>query len=419
MYRILIYILSFIAINSCKTIYEKKAIKNERIAEAYLSTNQYSNAILYFEKALNHIENPYLRFKLGDCYWLIRDFNNARKHYSYNIENDTIKNKSDKYFNYANILMACGKYKSAQLWYLKYEKESGFKMYNRIQNCDSVQKWIQNQDSSIKIINIESINTNNSETCPAFYPNSLVFSSSREGMLITKESGSTGEPYFDLYISEFKNDSTLKKPSLLSLAINTPEHETASIFDSTGNIIYYTKGETDTTNTLKIKILQSIKKGQEWSKPFTFVLNDSIASFGQPFMNKQGTVFLFSSNLPGGYGGTDLFISFKKGNTWTIPENLGPNINTPGNEYYPYLLENGDLFFTSDGHLGMGGYDLFVSKFSSTGWTKVQNLRAPINSPADDLSLIISNNLKNVYFSSNRLGGKGKEDIYIIKGFKY
>jgi hypothetical protein len=129
-------------------------------------------------------------------------------------------------------------------------------------------------------------------------------------------------------------------------------------------------------------------------------------------MNKKGTVFVFSSNISGGYGGTDLYISFKNDIGWTKPENLGPIINTPENEYYPFLTDKGDLYFTSDGHIGLGGYDIFVAKFSAQGWTKVENLKTPINSSFDDLSFIISPNMAYGYFSSNRRGGKGKEDLY-------
>jgi hypothetical protein len=117
--------------------------------------------------------------------------------------------------------------------------------------------------------------------------------------------------------------------------------------------------------------------------------------------------------MKGGFGGTDIYMCLRKGDKWSAPINLGEKINTSGNETYPMILDEGYLFFSSDTHLGMGGYDIFVSQLTSTGFSDPLNLKYPINSPADDYSLCFDkNNTKSWYFSSNRKGGKGGDDIY-------
>lgn len=409
-YGYIVWIVIVSSFAGCKSSCLKKTFRNEALGDAYFKTNQYANAIKYYEKAYQRRKEAIVAFKLGESYGLNGDYELAEKCFAPHIDNHQSNAKYCKL--YAKWTMCIGNYEVAKKWWLIYRDLSHENIDNRLLSCDSAMIWRTNNSPEYEIKNLTSLNTGFSEICPAFYPNGIVFASSRPGMFFEKESGATGEPYFDLYSATFINDSIFSKPSFFSLSINTPEHETAAIFDTTGSVIYYTKGETDTTNTLKIKILQSEKKLLTWSKPKQFMLNDSVASFGQPFMNKKGTVFVFSSNIGGGYGGTDLYISFKNDIGWTKPENLGPIINTPENEYYPFLTDKGDLYFTSDGHIGLGGYDIFVAKFSAQGWTKVENLKTPINSSFDDLSFIISPNMAYGYFSSNRKGGKGKEDLY-------
>ena len=405
----IILIIIVFSITACKSIQTKRSFKYEALADAYLKTYQYANAIKYFEKAFFNRNEPVLAFKLGDCYWLNRDFDKAEKCYTPFILE--FKNNAKYCKRYAQIATCTGNYSLAKKWWEFYGLTTGFDVKIQIASCDSSIIWSLNKSNNFEIKALEILNTKYAEISPSFYPNGIVFASSRPGMFIEKESGSTGEPYFDLYNSNFNKDSIFIKPSFFSLTLNSPEHETSAVFDSSGTTVYYTRGETDTSNTLKIKILQSEKKLINWSVPKQFILNDSLASFGQPFMNSKGTVFVFASDMKGGYGGTDLYISFKKSNTWTKPENLGPIINSSENEYYPFLTSKGDLYFTSDGHFGMGGYDIFVSKFTSQGWVNVENLKPPINSSYDDLSFIISP-LGFGYFSSNRVGGKGKEDLY-------
>jgi tetratricopeptide (TPR) repeat protein len=413
MKRVILFISLCLCMSACKSIWLKSAARNEKIADAYLLTNQYAHAIKFYEKALKHHNTPALAFKIGDSYLLTRDFVTAKSYYTPYLQNHAMKPSNIR--QYAVLAMCTGDYRISKIWWKKYADTTGVDVAIKIAACDSAMQWLNHKNGSQIIQNLKSINSSYSDISPTFYNTGLVFASSRHGIFIEKESGSTGEPYFDLYESHSKNDTLFQKPSFFSRDINTPEHETAAFFDTTGSMIYYTRGETDTTNTLKIKILQSTKtSARSWTKPKQFVLNDSTASFGQPFISRKENVFIFSSNLPGGYGGTDLYISFKKDNSWSLPENLGPGINSAGNEYYPFLTEKGDLYFTSDGHIGMGGYDLYVAKFGTMGWSEIENLKSPINSCADDLSFILSRDGKVAYYSSNREGGMGKEDLYKI-----
>jgi outer membrane protein OmpA-like peptidoglycan-associated protein len=145
-------------------------------------------------------------------------------------------------------------------------------------------------------------------------------------------------------------------------------------------------------------------------------LNFSSDSFtcGHPSLSKDGQVMYFASDMPGGYGGKDLyFVTYsKRSKEWGDPVNLGPTINTAGDEVYPFIHEDGTLYFSSNGHIGLGGTDIYFSKGSATDWSTPLNMKSPINSGGDDFSLILSKDKESGYFTSNREGGKGQDDIY-------
>src|SRR5690606_30884883 len=133
-----------------------------------------------------------------------------------------------------------------------------------------------------------------------------------------------------------------------------------------------------------------------------------------PSLSPDGMKLFFSSNMPGGYGGRDIYMSEKQGDTWSKPVNLGPEINSEKDEAFPFFHESGVLFFASEGHSGYGGLDLFMLDLSTRTWGKVINLGKPFNTPQDDFGMIVNTEGTSGYFSSNRDGGMGKDDIYFF-----
>jgi hypothetical protein len=200
--------------------------------------------------------------------------------------------------------------------------------------------------------------------------------------------------------------------------INSIHHEVAASFSTSGKHIYFAQ----TKNLDKIpkdsvnrpKLYRSEKNNGVWSKPETFIFNDSTYSFSQPCIDKEEKMFFFDSDIKGGFGGLDIYLSLNINDKWTDPINLGPIINSPGNEIYPFYDSTGTLFFSSDYHLGIGGYDIFRAIQENGDFVRIENLKSPINSSSNDFGVFYDPMKRVGYFASDRRGGKGKEDIYFF-----
>lgn len=273
---------------------------------------------------------------------------------------------------------------------------------------------------NVTLTNCERINTPSLEFSPAFYLNGLVFVSSRykNGPIDER----LGETFFELFYSDIDPNGLPLKPQALSLEINSQFHEGPVTFNKKGDQIFFTRNNqtsgvahTDQKGKVGLKIYQAHKGLYDWENVVELPFNSDNYSCMHPTLSPDGTKLFFSSNMPGGYGGRDLYMSEKKGNTWSKPINLGPDINTEKNEAFPFFHESGVLFFTSDGHSGYGGLDMFMIDLSSRIWGKVTNLGKPFNTPQDDLGLILNEAGTQGYFSSNRDGGYGKDDIYLFE----
>ena len=163
-------------------------------------------------------------------------------------------------------------------------------------------------------------------------------------------------------------------------------------------------------NTLVISKATLI--GGKWKTNAVKTFKSKEHSFGQPTISADGRTMYFVSDMEGGYGGTDIYVSHLEDETWTTPENLGPTVNTDKNDMYPFLHESGILFFASEGHRGFGGMDIFMTMKADGDWTIPENMGSPVNTPSDDFSVYIDKKFQNGFFSSDRLGGKGGDDIY-------
>lgn len=272
---------------------------------------------------------------------------------------------------------------------------------------------------NVTLTNCERVNTPALEFSPAFYINGLVFVSSRykNGPMDER----LGETFFELFYADIDPNGLPLKSQSLSLEINSQLHEGPVTFNEKGDQIFFTRNNqtsgvarTDQKGKVRLKIYQAQKGLYDWENVVELPFNSDNYSCMHPTLSPDGTKLFFASNMPGGYGGRDLYMSEKKGNTWLKPINLGPDVNTDKNEAFPFFHESGVLFFASDGHSGYGGLDLFMIDLSSRIWGKVTNLGKPFNSTQDDLGLILNEEGTRGYFSSNRDGGYGKDDIYMF-----
>jgi peptidoglycan-associated lipoprotein len=279
--------------------------------------------------------------------------------------------------------------------------------------CDSAVSW-KRQPQKWKVENLYRLNSSFSEISVASFRNQAIFSSNREQVVIRKKEGFYGAPSYDFYFSEKGSDSSWKKPVSFNHNFNTDEHETSGTFARGGNVFYFARTKADNDNVMRVKLYKVEKKNGLWGEVRHFVFNNSPSSFAQPFVDAKEQLLFFASDMPGGLGGTDLYVCVNDAGIWSNPYNLGPVVNTSGNETYPYYsVENEKLYFSSDGHLGMGGQDLYEAEQIEGEWSKVTNLKCPINSSADDFGIHFRNSNEG-FFSSNREGGKGKEDLYLF-----
>ncbi len=248
---------------------------------------------------------------------------------------------------------------------------------------------------------------------------SIYFSSSRQGAQGLEIDQRTGESFMDIFITSRDQKGKWSEPERLTYRINSVHNEGTPILTSDGTMLLYTRCESSKDGNKGCDIMVSRTMDKSWNTgqlvPLKNEKSTDITTVGHPAFTNDEAFILFSSDMPGGSGGKDLWIApFDKGSrTAGKAVNLGTEINTKGNEMFPFVRKDGVLFFSSDGHLGMGGLDNFMAEVTGTNtWGNVQNLKAPINSTGHDFSVVWEGDSDRGLFTSDRSGGKGKDDIY-------
>ena len=324
---------------------------------------------------------------------------------------------SDDYYNYASVLRADGKYEKANTWMDVFKETSpnDLRAKNYVNNNSQLTNLLKD-DGRYKIEHLD-INTDQQDFGTTYYNGKIVFASSRGGVKAVKRSYNWNQkPFLDLYVADISNGQ-LTNPRNLNKKLNNNMHEGPASFSNDATIMAFTRNNysgKSKDGVVKLQIFFSEYKNNEWQKEVSFKLNNSEYSVGHPCITADGNTMYFASDMPGGFGGVDLYRMKKEVNgNWGEPENLGNTINTEGNEMFPFFEENSEiLFFASNGHLGLGGLDIFLTPIKSNGFGKVFNLGTPVNSQYDDFALLIDQKMSKGYFSSNRVGGKGDDDIY-------
>lgn len=277
-------------------------------------------------------------------------------------------------------------------------------------------------DNKYKIIYMD-VNTADEDFGTCYYKDKIVFSSSREKpKMIKRTDNRTGKPLLDMYVSEVEQ-AQLKNPENLNKLLNTKMHDGPASFNKEGDFIAFTSNNYDVLKKDKIVQLEiyfSNSKDGKWSKPESFILNNKDYSVGHPSLSADGKTMYFASNMPGGFGGTDIYrINKDAAGTWGKAENLGNQINTEGDEVFPfYESKNGVLLFSSNGRYGLGGLDVFICTINDAVIGAVNNAGVPVNSLYDDFAAIVNDSLKTGYFASNRNNVDGNGDIYSVDFLK-
>jgi len=395
-------------------------------ARKQMNKYNYSKAILILKKAStdNKTKSEAIPM-LAECYRMQRDVVNALTTYARAVA--LPEAKPETYYYYAQALQSKGDYAKAREMFSKYAEMNPSDPRGSLfaAHCDSVLgRWKGlTPDIEVKIAN--SINTIQSDFGPAFYDNMLVFASdfsknAGEG----KEYGWTGRGYLNIMQAHPTKDdfwASMGASSEMEGNFNQEFHDGPAAFSTDGNSIYFTRsffGKAKRKGIYKtnlLKIYYATKTMGKWSEIKPFFLNNTEFSVGHPALSADGQTLYFVSDMPGGHGKTDIWMCQRDGDGWSQPTNLGKTVNTAEAEMFPSMSVAGVLYFASEGHAGYGGLDIFKTSNISGKWTTPLNLQNPINSSYDDFAIAFARGNKNGFFSSNRLGGVGSDDIYAFR----
>ena len=395
-----------------------------REAETAYKSEQYYAAIDLYKKAYSKEKDRKTKidiiYKIGQCYKFVQDFPQAEVWYDKAIKAQHPNPKVQLY--YAQVIKAQGRYDEALVEYNAYNAKNPGDPdgIEGAKSCKQGQQWLDNP-TEYEVENVRLINSKASDFSPVWGSkknDELVFTSTRDGSIGGAIDTRTGQNYSDLYVAKIDRKGKWSTPIAYDEPVNSPDNEGGATFDSRYSNIYWTRCPTEKNSVLGCYIMTARRQGKDWADPVKLEFAADSFTVGHPAMLQDGETMVFVSDIPGGYGGKDLYITSydKREKTWSEPVNLGSDVNTADDEMFPFVRDNGELYFASNGHPGMGGLDVFkAEKTGKNKWGNVENMRAPINSPSDDFGIIIDGNKDKGFFASNRPGGRGSDDIYLFK----
>ncbi|MDR2971994.1 MAG: OmpA family protein [Bacteroidales bacterium] len=408
---------------------------------------QFDKALTAYKKGLkkiskNPVEAKRVTYQIAECYRIMGDLDKAERQYLRLEKKNYQKDEPLLFFHLGSISHLKGEYEKALDYYLKYQEREpeDTRIDKRIEGVRKSKGWLENP-TNYQVENFKKINTKQDEWAPRWInlekQNQMIFSSNREGSTGKGIDQWTGQAFSDIYkidrpkgksnewIGEWSNPASLDDEGILNSAVNEGE----ATGNRKGSEIFLTKCPIDKKALKACYIYVSQKKGESFGEPELIQLcDDSLVNCIHPSLSMDELTLYFASDMKGGYGGFDLYKATRasKGGKFGNVENLGEMINSNGNEVFPSIRGDSVLYFSSDGHPGMGGLDIFYSVLYDGQFQEPQNMMYPINSCYDDIGMIFYDEeiidpktnaplLEKGFFSSNRPGGKGGDDIYYFQ----
>ena len=414
-------------------------------AEIAFDQYEFHKAMVHFKRAYSkssdRTQKIEMSFKLAECARKIGNYRQAESYYK-----RAIKMRYDDPIALLYLAMMqrnLGKFEDAIETFGLYSEKvpEDIRAQEAIESCELAIEWTENP-TRYAVTNMKGLNSKNDDRMPAFGKNDyslLLFTTARKGVMGRKISKQTGQYFTDVWAAELekskkKRGRTGKKQAKpkwsepISLGeflgtdevINTKFDEGAVSLNERGNLMYFNRAMMKKNEAHVPRVFSSTKKGGEWEVPVELALPiDSNYMVIFPCLSPDEKTLYFVSDMPGGEGDFDIWMSEynKRKDVWAEPVNLGPEVNTAGSEIAPFVHKDGTLFFASKGHVGMGGFDIFrATKRPSGQFGKVKNMKYPINSSYDDFGIIFSGKgAMNGFYTSNRRGGRGGDDIYEVK----
>ncbi|MGB0176137.1 MAG: tetratricopeptide repeat protein, partial [Owenweeksia sp.] len=397
-------------------------------ADSDFANFKYSDAVRAYEHALksNPNKHDHIVMRLAESYRLMGDYVNAEKWYAKAV---AMKNVDPvNYFYYGKMLESNNKHEVAKQWFdqfiAKSPRDTRAKAYKDY-SVEKIKELLTDKEH-YQIFRV-SVNSDHDDFSPMYYGQKVVFVTNRpEGLLVSRKHSWNNLPYLDLYVSDRQDDGDLIDANPLP-EFNGNWHEGPVAFSKDLKRIYFTRNSsrgnkrlegTNSTTNLMIYTARKVtlSDGLEvWTDPESLDFNSLEYSCEHPALSPDGQKIYFASDQPGGQGGLDLYVTEKTILGWSKPKNLGPGINTSGDEAFPFISKSGELYFASSGHLGLGGLDLFLAAPVDNGFGKPVNLGYPINDVMDDFGFVLNDKEDEGYFSTNRSGGMGRDDIMRFK----
>ena len=372
---------------------------------------------LYLDVANSDQGSSEIYAKLGDSYYFTAEYSEAVSWY------DKLVNSGDEidaeyYFRYALALKSTGDYRKSDEMMSKFNATNSTDSRGQLFSSD--RDYISEIEKLSGQFEVQSLNFNSElqDFAPTFYGDALVFSSNRSKKTNEKKHNWNDQPFLDLYIIDDVENSN---PQQFASKINTKYHESTSVFNDAGDVMYFTRNNftksklgNDTEGTNRLKLYKSKLEDGVWQKAQELPFNSEEYSVAHPALSADGKTLYFASDMPGTLGLSDIWkVAINGDDTFGEPVNLGSKVNTEGRDTFPFVTSSGRMFFASDGHIGLGGLDIFVANLRDLN-AGVSNVGKPVNSEVDDFSLILNEETGVGYFATNRANGVGNDDIYSL-----
>ena len=412
--------LAFLCTTSLFAQHERELQKANDMYKNYA----YVDAIKIYEKiAEKGYVNQEMLESLGNSYYYNAEYKNALRWYEQLFEEGKYDVKTEYYYRYAQALKSVGRYDESDKMMNKFAELTGNTDTRAVlfEENQDYQEVIHSNSGRLELHSV-SINTEFSEYGTALYGDKIVFTAANSGKT-SKGAVSqwTGESYYDLYTAD-RDQQALSNKKFFSTTINTPFNESTAVFTKDGNTMYFTRNNyvnrkigTNVENTILLKILRATKDSDgHWGNVVELPFNSNNYNVAHPALSPDEKFLYFASDMEGTLGESDIFrVEILGDNEYSTPENLGDVINTSGRESFPFVSKNNILYYSSDGIPGLGGLDIFAVKFYENGTvSKPINIGMPGNSADDDFCFVMDSDTKVGFLSSNRPGGKGRDDIY-------
>ena len=402
--------------------------KETKKADRFFENLSFVKASEEYKKLAEENPTEHVLKRLGDSYYNNVYMQKASEAYKKLFNKYTPKD-AEYMFKYAQTLRAIGNFNASDEWMKKFHEaaKNDSRGINFTENEAKLDE-LKNGDPNFSIENLWSINTANSDFGVTEYGNTILFSSPRERSRFIKRSHTRNNKNFlDIFkvikenISTKKEDKSDVRP-MFSDEINSKFHESSVTFSPDRKTLYFTRNNyiqgkyrVDNEGYNNLKIFKATWIKEKWDNVQELPFCSDEYSVGHPTVNKDGTKLYFASDMPGGVGKTDIYVvNINSDGSFGTPQNLGTKVNTEGREMFPFISDDETLYFSSDGHFGIGALDVFSTSFKKGVYTEPQNLKAPINSKLDDFAFSLNPETKIGYVSSNREGGVGDDDIYRI-----